>query len=76
MVGPETNTLLGEPSSGVGAQNTQFTIKKKKKFVSSCRIVSVWLYDNILLHLMPAVLIKTQISPNPGQSYPELDGRT
>lgn len=33
-MGPETNTLLGEPSTGVGAQNAQFTIKKKKKYVS------------------------------------------
>lgn len=31
---PETNTLLGEPSTGLGAQNAQFTIKKKKRYVS------------------------------------------
>ncbi|KAL7512346.1 hypothetical protein ACHAXN_009417, partial [Cyclotella atomus] len=29
---PETNTLLGEPSTGLGAQNAQFTIKKKKRY--------------------------------------------
>lgn len=36
MVRPETNTLLGEPSTGLGAQHAQFTIKKKKRYVRVC----------------------------------------